>query len=103
MAEIAQKMIRESLDALVHEDVELAKKVRADDDTIDRLNEQIFRELLTFMLEDPRKIHASLYIMQISKSLERISDHASGIADMVVYMVTGHSVRHKSSCEQKES
>ena len=56
------------------------------------------------MLEDPRKIHASLYIMQISKSLERISDHAAGIADMVVYMLTGQSVRHKSSSssESKE-
>jgi phosphate transport system protein len=103
MAEIARKMIRESLDALVHENVELAISVRAEDDTIDQLNDQIFRELLTFMLEDPRKIHASIYIMQISKSLERISDHASGIADMVVYMVTGQSVRHKSPCERKES
>lgn len=103
MAEITRKMIRESLDALVHENVELARKVRADDDTIDQLNEQIFRELLTFMLEDTRKIHASLYIMQISKSLERISDHAAGIADMVVYMVTGQSVRHQPICEHKES
>jgi phosphate transport system protein len=102
MAEIARKMIRESLDALVHENIELAVNVRDQDDSIDQLNEQIFRELLTFMLEDPRKIHASLYIMQISKSLERISDHAAGIADMVVYMVTGQSVRHKSSCEPKE-
>jgi phosphate transport system protein len=102
MADIARSMIKESLDALVHENVELAKKVRVEDDIIDQLNEQIFRELFTFMLEDPRKIHASLYIMQISKSLERISDHAAGIADMVVYMVTGQSVRHQSSCESKE-
>ena len=102
MADIARSMIKESLDALVHENVELAKKVRVEDDIIDQLNEQIFRELFTFMLEDPRKIHASLYIMQISKSLERISDHAAGIADMVVYMVTGQSVRHKASCESKE-
>ena len=102
MADIARSMIKESLDALVHENVELEKKVREEDDTIDQLNEQIFRELFTFMLEDPRKIHASLYIMQISKSLERISDHAAGIADMVVYMVTGQSVRHKSACESKE-
>jgi phosphate transport system protein len=102
MAEIARGMIRESLDALVHGNVGLARKVREEDDTIDQLNEQIFRELLTFMLEDPRKIHASLYIMQISKSLERISDHAAGIADMVIYMVTGQSVRHQPACGQKE-
>ena len=102
MAEIVRGMIKESLDALVHEDVELAKKVRIEDDTIDDLNDQIFRELLTFMMEDPRKIHAALIISQISKSLERIADHAVGIADMVVYMVTGKSVRHKASCEPKE-
>lgn len=102
MAEISRRMIRDSLDALVHKNVEQAKRVREEDDTIDQLNEQIFRELLTFMLEDPRKIHASLYIMQISKSLERISDHAAGIADMVIYMVTGQSVRHQPACEQKE-
>jgi len=94
MAEIARQMIRESLDALVHEDVDLANKVRDEDETVDNLNEQIFRELLTFMMEDPRTIHRSLLIMQISKTVERISDHAKGIADMVVYMVTGKSVRH---------
>jgi len=94
MAEIARQMIRESLDALIHEDVDLANKVRDEDETVDNLNEQIFRELLTFMMEDPRTIHRSLLIMQISKTVERISDHAKGIADMVVYMVTGKSVRH---------
>jgi len=102
MAEISRGMIRDSLDALVLGNIAQARKVREEDDTIDQLNEQIFRELLTFMLEDPRKIHASLYIMQISKSLERISDHAAGIADMVIYMVTGQSVRHQPACEPKE-
>ncbi len=95
MAEISRQMIRESLDALVHEDVDLANKVREEDEIVDNLNEQIFRELLTFMMEDPRTIHRSLLIMQISKTVERISDHAKGIADMVVYMVTGQSVRHQ--------
>ena len=99
MSELAREMIRESLDALVHEDAALAGKVKADDAMIDQMNEQIFRELLTYMMEDPRKIHASLIIMQISKNLERISDHAEGIADMVIYMVTGKSVRHQPVCE----
>jgi phosphate transport system protein len=94
MADIARSMIRESLDALVREDVPMARKVKEDDEVMDQLNEQIFRELLTFMMEDPRKIHTALLIMQISKSLERISDHAEGIADMIIYMVTGKSVRH---------
>jgi len=99
MAEIARGMIKVSLDALVHEDTNLAQKVRIEDETIDNLNEQVFRELLTFMMEDPRKIHRALIIMQISKSLERIADHAEGIADMVVYMVTGKIVRHAPVCE----
>jgi phosphate transport system protein len=80
---------------MVQENVELAKQVREEDTVIDQLNDQVFRELLTFMMEDPRKIQVCLYVMQISKSLERIADHAEGIADMVVYMVTGKSVRHK--------
>jgi phosphate transport system protein len=101
MVEIGRGMIRKSLDAMVREDIGLAKKVREEDTVIDQLNDQIFRELLTFMMEDPRKIQVCLYIMQISKSLERIADHAEGIADMVIYMVTGKSVRHKpASAEQ---
>lgn len=99
MAEIARSMIKESIDALVKEDTDLARKVRMEDETIDNLNEQVFRELLTFMLEDPKKIHRALIIMQISKSLERISDHAVGIADMVMFMVTGKTVRHDPSCQ----
>jgi phosphate transport system protein len=95
MADIAREMIRGSLDALVNEDTELANRIRRMDDAIDNLNEQIFRELLTFMMEDPRTVHRALLIMQISKNLERISDHAKGISDMVVYMVTGENVRHQ--------
>ncbi len=95
MAEIARGMIRGSLDALVNEDTDLANRIRRMDEVIDKLNEQIFRELLTFMMEDTRTVHRALLIMQISKNLERISDHAKGISDMVVYMVTGESVRHQ--------
>ena len=95
MADITREMIKEGLDAMVNEDVSLADRVRTAEDTVDGLNEQIFRELLTFMMEDPKTIHRALIIMQISKNLERIADHAKGIADMVVYMVTGKSVRHQ--------
>jgi phosphate transport system protein len=101
MADIARGMVRESLDALVNGDVALANKVRRDDESMDELNEQIFRELLTFMLADPRKIHASLLIMQIAKSLERISDHAESIANRVIYIITGKSVRHESPLKTK--
>ncbi|HRR40685.1 MAG TPA: phosphate signaling complex protein PhoU [Syntrophales bacterium] len=95
MADITREMIKEGLDAMVNEDVALADKVRTAEDTVDGLNEQIFRELLTFMMEDPKTIHRALIIMQVSKNLERIADHAKGIADMVIYMVTGKSVRHQ--------
>ena len=101
MAEISRGMIRKSLDAMVREDTGLAMKVREEDAVIDQLNDQVFRELLTFMMEDPRKIQVCLYVMQISKSLERIADHAEGIADMVIYMVTGKSVRHKSVSQEQ--
>ncbi len=101
MGEIVQRMIHQSMDALVHEDVALANQVRLDDEIVDDLTEQVFRELLTFMMEDPRTIKTALIIMQISKNLERIADHAEGIADMVIYMVTGKSVRHDPSPEPK--
>jgi phosphate transport system protein len=102
MAEVAQGMIKESLDAFVNEDVALAHKVRKDDEIIDSLNDQIFRELLTFMMEDPHTIHRAMIISQISKSLERISDHAEGIANMVIYMVTGKSVRHQPPAKENQ-
>ncbi len=101
MGEIAQRMIHQSMDALVNGDVELANQVRLDDEIVDDLTEQVFRELLTFMMEDPRTIKTALIIMQISKNLERIADHAEGIADMVIYMVTGKTVRHDPSPDPK--
>jgi len=101
MGEIAQRMIHQSMDALVNGDVALANQVRLDDEIVDDLTEQVFRELLTFMMEDPRTIKTALIIMQISKNLERIADHAEGIADMVIYMVTGKTVRHDPSPDPK--
>lgn len=103
MAEIARGMIKESLDAFVSENVDLANKVRREDEIVDNLNDQIFRELLTFMMEDHRNIHRAMIISQVSKNIERISDHAKGIADMVVYMITGKSVRHESFTEEETS
>jgi len=103
MAEIARGMIKESLDAFVSENVDLANKVRREDEIVDNLNDQIFRELLTFMMEGPRNIHRAMIISQVSKNIERISDHAKGIADMVVYMITGKSVRHESFTEEETS
>jgi len=101
MAEITQEMIKQSLDSLVHEDIVLANAVRSRDKEVDDLNEQIFRELLVLMMEDTGTIHRSLLLTQISKGLERISDHATSIADMVVYMATGKNVRHKAGLGEK--
>ena len=95
MTDLVGEMIRLSLDALIKNDLVLAEKVRQEEQLVDSLNEQIFRELLTFMLEDTGTIHRAIVIMQISKNLERIADHAKGIADMVTYMVTGQNVRHQ--------
>jgi phosphate transport system protein len=87
-------MIRESLDAFVREDTELALKVCRDDDEVDQLNAQIFRETLTFMLENAQTISRATKISSISKYLERIADHATNIAEMVIFMVKGKSIRH---------
>ena len=94
MAGIVGEMIKNSLDSFIESNLEMAEKVRQKEQVVDDLNEQIFRELLTFMMEDSQTIHRALMIMQVSKNLERIADHAKGIADMVTYMVTGECVRH---------
>lgn len=95
MAEKAKLMLKNSLDAFVKRDVGLAKLVIAEDDFIDNLHLQIFRELLTYMLEDQRNITRAVRITYVSKYLERIADHATNIAEMVIYMVEGKIVRHK--------
>jgi phosphate transport system protein len=94
MARTSERMIRESLDAFVREDTDLALKVCKDDQEVDDLNSQIFRETISFMIEDPHTINRAMKISSISKYLERIADHATNIAEMVVFMVKGKSIRH---------
>jgi phosphate transport system protein len=94
MASIAQRMVKESLDAFVARDTELARKVCAEDAEVDALKEQIFRELLTFMMEDARTIPRAIRLILISRFLERLADHATNIAEMVIYLVDGKMVRH---------
>ncbi len=94
MSSIVEKMVAKALDSLIKRDLQLAEEVRQIEQEVDDLNEQIFRELLTFMMEDSKSIHRALLIMHVSKNLERIADHAQGIADMVTYMITGENVRH---------
>ncbi|HEY6011296.1 MAG TPA: phosphate signaling complex protein PhoU, partial [Nitrospirota bacterium] len=98
MAEASQKMLKDSLDAFVAKDADLAIRVCASDDFVDNLNQQIFNELLVYMLKDPRNISRAVRLSYITKYLERIGDHATNIAEMVVYMVKGKVIRHMA-CE----
>ena len=94
MSAWAGNMVTEALDAFVRGDAVLAEKVCLDDNFVDQLNEQIQRELLTFMTEDPRTISRAIKVTYISKCLERIADHATNIAEMVIFMVKGKDIRH---------
>ena len=94
MADIAQAMLRDSLDAFVRRDVALAEAVIAEDDRLDGLKTQIFRELLTYMLSDPTTIEPALDLILVSRHLERIGDHATNIAEDVIFMVSARDVRH---------
>lgn len=94
MATIAQGMLRDALDAFVRKDIVLAQRVLDEDDTLDALKTQIFRELLTYILQDPSTTEASLELILISRHLERIGDHATNVAEDVIFMVTARDVRH---------
>ena len=94
MAEIAQLMLRDALDAFVRRDTALAQRVLNEDDKLDALKTQIFRELLTYMLADPATIEPALDLLLISRHLERIGDHATNVAEDVIFMVSARDVRH---------
>lgn len=94
MADRAQRMVKESLDAFVARDTALARQVCGADAEVDALKEQIFRELLTFMMEDPRTVSRAIRVILISRFMERVADHATNIAEMVIYLVEGKMVRH---------
>ncbi|KAB0665074.1 phosphate signaling complex protein PhoU [Oryzomonas japonica] len=94
MAHWTEVMVKESLDSFVHGDDDLAIKVCNDDNFVDEINEQIHRELLTFMIEDSSTISRSMKLNYVAKSLERIADHATNIAEMVIFMVKGKDIRH---------
>ena len=94
MATIAQTMLRDALDAFVRRDVVLAQAVLNEDDRLDSLKTQIFRELLTYMLQDPATIEPALDLILISRHLERIGDHATNVAEDVIFMVSARDVRH---------
>jgi len=94
MADTVQLMLKESLDAFVKEDVAMARKVTKDDQKVDQLLDQIFRELLTYMMQDMRTISRATRVLFISKYLERMADHAVNIAELVIFLVEGKIIRH---------
>ena len=94
LAQDAQGMVRAALDALVRRDVSLARSVITQDDSVDQQTEQSFRELLTYMLEDPRNISRAIRLTFIGKYFERMADGATNICEMVVYLVEGKMIKH---------
>ena len=94
MAEIAERMTRDSLDAFVRRDPDLASNILARDDEVDQLKDQVFRVLLTYMMADPATIERALGLILISRNIERIADHATNIAEDVIFLVEAKDVRH---------
>lgn len=95
MAEIAQKMLKDSLQAYLKLDIELAEQVCRADDRVDELYNQVFRELLTYMLEDTKKIKQATQLIFVARYLERIADHSTNVAEWVIYLATGERLRKK--------
>ena len=103
MANLAQKMIRNSLNAFVNHDVVLAKEVCEKDDQVDRINDQIFRELLTYMMENPRSITRAVDLILVSRNLERIADHATNIGEEVIFIEEGKNIKHRIQEEEPQT
>jgi phosphate transport system protein len=94
MADLSQKMLHDSLDAFVQGDADLARDVCRRDDEVDDLGNQIFRELLSYMLEDAGTIKRALQLLLISRHLERVADHATNISEDVIYLIRGKTIKH---------
>jgi len=97
MATAASRMVNDALTAFVRADTQLARDIIRRDDEVDAMHEEIFRELLTYMMEDPRTIPRALAILLIARSLERIADQGTNIAEQVVFLVEGEDIRHSHS------
>jgi len=94
MSSLVQKMVKDSIDALVNKDEMLARDVCKRDDKVDNLNDQIFRELLTYMMQDPKTITRAVELILVARHLERIADHATNICEDVIYFVRGKTIKH---------
>lgn len=94
MSEIAQAMVKEVIDSFVHGDAEQARRVVLRDDEVDQLKDQVFRELLTYIMQDPATTTRALALILISRSIERVADHATNIAEDVIFMIKAKDIRH---------
>jgi phosphate transport system protein len=94
MADLARNMLQRALDAFVREDADLALAVCQADDAVDKLHDQFLRDIVSFMAVEPRAIGPAIRLLFVSKNLERVADHATNIAEMVIYLVKGRSIRH---------
>jgi phosphate transport system protein len=94
MAQVSQEMVRDALRAFVEGDDKLAKDVCERDDKVDKLNDQVFRELLTYMMQDAGTISRAVDLILVGRHLERIADHATNIGEDVIYMVRGKTIKH---------
>ena len=94
MARLAQAMVRDSINAFINRDEALARSVCERDDEVDALDEQIFRELLTYMMEDAANISRAVALILVSRNLERMADHATNVGEDVIYLVRGKSIKH---------
>ena len=102
MAGIAEEMVRRSLDAFVHRDPQVARSVIEADDEVDNLRDQVFRELITYMTADPTTIPRALSLILVSRNLERMADHATNVAEDVIYIVRGEDVRERGDKEVRK-
>jgi len=103
MSELVQAMIKSVLDAYSKRDAEMAEQVRADDEFVDQMHNTLFRELLTYMMEDANNIAGSIHLLLMAKNLERMGDHVADIAKETIYMVTGEWPQGKRPKEDKTS
>jgi len=94
MARLAQAMVRDAINAFINHDEALARSVCERDDEVDALDDQIFRELLTYMMEDPATIARAVALILVSRNLERMADHATNIGEDVIYLVKGKTIKH---------
>ncbi len=102
MAEIAQSMVKDVMDAFVNRDSQLARSVCARDDLVDKLNDQVFRELLTYMIADPKTITRAVHLVIVCRCLERIADHSTNIAEDVIFMVDALVIKHHADAKRQK-